>query len=75
MSAGTVAYTHPDTGAEMTTPVTGGACKLQWKADWAMRWTALGVDYEMAGKDLSGLSNCLRALPKRWARKPRGLQL
>ncbi|GIR10260.1 MAG: hypothetical protein CM15mP21_5220 [Hyphomicrobiales bacterium] len=37
----------------MTTPVTGGACKLQWKADWAMRWTALGVDYEMAGKDLS----------------------
>jgi lysyl-tRNA synthetase class 1 len=33
-------------------PVTGGRCKLQWKADWAMRWTALGVDYEMAGKDL-----------------------
>ena len=28
------------------------ACKLQWKADWAMRWVALGVDYEMAGKDL-----------------------
>ncbi|WP_288989353.1 lysine--tRNA ligase, partial [uncultured Sphingopyxis sp.] len=53
VSAGTIAYTHPDTGAEMTTPVTGGACKLQWKADWAMRWTALGVDYEMAGKDLS----------------------
>ena len=33
-------------------PVTGGACKLQWKADWAMRWHALGVDYEMSGKDL-----------------------
>jgi lysyl-tRNA synthetase class 1 len=33
-------------------PVTGGRCKLQWKADWAMRWLALGVDYEMAGKDL-----------------------
>jgi lysyl-tRNA synthetase class 1 len=33
-------------------PVTGGHCKLQWKADWAMRWLALGVDYEMAGKDL-----------------------
>ena len=32
--------------------VTGGAVKCQWKADWAMRWTALGVDYEMAGKDL-----------------------
>ena len=33
-------------------PVTGGACKLQWKADWAMRWFALDVDYEMSGKDL-----------------------
>jgi lysyl-tRNA synthetase class 1 len=32
--------------------VTGGRCKLQWKPDWAMRWLALGVDYEMAGKDL-----------------------
>ncbi len=32
--------------------VTGGHCKLQWKADWAMRWAALGVDYEMSGKDL-----------------------
>mgnify|MGYP000662135185 CR=1 FL=1 len=33
-------------------PVTGGHVKCQWKADWAMRWTALGVDYEMSGKDL-----------------------
>jgi lysyl-tRNA synthetase class 1 len=33
-------------------PVTGGGCKLQWKCDWAMRWVALGVDYEMSGKDL-----------------------
>jgi lysyl-tRNA synthetase class 1 len=33
-------------------PVTGGNCKLQWRVDWAMRWTALGVDYEMSGKDL-----------------------
>ena len=32
--------------------MTGGKCKLQWKPDWAMRWYALGVDYEMAGKDL-----------------------
>jgi lysyl-tRNA synthetase, class I len=36
----------------VTTLVTGGRCKLQWKPDWAMRWVALGVDYEMAGKDL-----------------------
>jgi len=33
-------------------PVTGGHCKLQWKVDWGMRWAALDVDYEMAGKDL-----------------------
>ena len=51
-AAGTIDYVHPDTGATQTTAVTGGQCKLQWKADWAMRWAALGVDYEMAGKDL-----------------------
>ena len=50
--AGTITYEHPDRGARVTTLVTGGRCKLQWKPDWAMRWVALGVDYEMAGKDL-----------------------
>ncbi len=34
------------------TSVTGGKCKLQWKVDWAMRWSALDIDYEMNGKDL-----------------------
>jgi lysyl-tRNA synthetase class 1 len=51
-AAGTISYDDPDTGERMTTPVTGGHCKLQWKPDWAMRWFALGIDYEMAGKDL-----------------------
>jgi len=50
--AGTITYEDPDTRESVTTPVTGGRCKLQWKPDWAMRWYALGVDYEMAGKDL-----------------------
>ena len=50
--AGTITYEDPETAARVTTPVTGGRCKLQWKPDWAMRWVALGVDYEMAGKDL-----------------------
>jgi lysyl-tRNA synthetase, class I len=50
--AGTITYEDPDTKEHVTTPVTGGHCKLQWKPDWAMRWFALGVDYEMAGKDL-----------------------
>jgi len=51
-NAGTITYEDPDTRARVTTPVTGGRAKLQWKPDWAMRWLALGVDYEMAGKDL-----------------------
>src|SRR5690606_37924510 len=45
-------YVDPETGEAMTTPVTGGRVKCQWKADWALRWVALGVDYEMSGKDL-----------------------
>lgn len=32
--------------------VTGGNVKLQWKVDWAARWNAYGIDYEMAGRDL-----------------------
>jgi lysyl-tRNA synthetase, class I len=50
--AGTIRWRDPDSDEEFETPVTGGQCKLQWKPDWAMRWHALGVDYEMAGKDL-----------------------
>jgi lysyl-tRNA synthetase class 1 len=50
--AGTITYEDPDSREQVTTLVTGGRTKLQWKPDWAMRWVALGVDYEMAGKDL-----------------------
>ncbi|MGL4728840.1 MAG: lysine--tRNA ligase [Bosea sp. (in: a-proteobacteria)] len=50
--AGTIIWRDPDSGERFETPVTGGHTKLQWKPDWAMRWVALGVDYEMAGKDL-----------------------
>ncbi len=49
---GTITYRDPETGDLIETPVTGGRVKCQWKADWAMRWVALDVDYEMAGKDL-----------------------
>ena len=49
---GTLVWRDPATGEAYETPVTGGHAKLQWKPDWAMRWVALGVDYEMAGKDL-----------------------
>lgn len=50
--AGTIVYQAEDGESLVETPVTGGCCKLQWKVDWAMRWAALGVDYEMWGKDL-----------------------
>jgi lysyl-tRNA synthetase class 1 len=50
--AGTVVF-EDETGEKVKTLVTGGAVKLQWKADWAGRWFALGVDYEMAGEDLT----------------------
>jgi lysyl-tRNA synthetase, class I len=50
--AGTIIWRDPQTKESFETSVTGGHCKLQWKPDWAMRWVALGVDYEMAGKDL-----------------------
>ncbi len=49
--AGTIVYRREDDSL-VETPVTGGRCKLQWKPDWAMRWYALDVDYEMSGKDL-----------------------
>lgn len=49
--AGTIVYRNED-GGTVETPVTGGACKLQWKVDWAARWVAFAVDFEMWGKDL-----------------------
>jgi lysyl-tRNA synthetase class 1 len=52
VAAGTIVYRDPDTSALVEVPVTGGHVKCQWKADWALRWAALGVDYEMSGKDL-----------------------
>ncbi|UIJ45641.1 lysine--tRNA ligase [Sphingomonas cannabina] len=48
--AGTIAF--EDEGERIVQSALGGLSKLQWKVDWAMRWVALGVDYEMAGKDL-----------------------
>lgn len=51
VSKGTIVYREPE-GERVEIPVTGGNVKLQWKPDWAMRWYALGVDYEMSGKDL-----------------------
>ena len=49
---GTITFDDPD-GREWTLPVTGGNVKLQWKPDFGARWAALGVDFEMYGKDHS----------------------
>ena len=52
VKTGLIGWSDPATGEYFETLVTGGHAKLQWKPDWAMRWYALDVDYEMAGKDL-----------------------
>ncbi len=50
--AGMIRFTDSD-GSVVEQSILGGQSKLQWKVDWAMRWVALGVDYEMCGKDLT----------------------
>lgn len=50
--AGMIRFTDED-GSVVEQSALGGMSKLQWKVDWAMRWYALGVDYEMSGKDLT----------------------
>lgn len=46
----TITFVTPS-GREVTTKVTDGACKLQWKPDFGVRWAALDVDFETYGKD------------------------
>ena len=48
---GTITYLDERSNTQVTVPVTGGHCKLQWKPDFGVRWAALGVDSEMYGKD------------------------
>ena len=50
-ATGLIAFDDED-GSRVEQSALGGLAKLQWKVDWAARWVALGVDYEMAGKDL-----------------------
>jgi lysyl-tRNA synthetase class 1 len=39
-------------GHRGVTSVLDGGAKMGWKVDWALRWFAYGVSYEMYGKDL-----------------------
>ncbi len=52
LAAGTITYVDPETHDRITTSVTDGNCKLQWKPDFGMRWAAFDVDFEMFGKDV-----------------------
>ncbi len=63
-----------DDGDRVEQSILGGKSKLQWKVDWAMRWVALGVDYEMYGKDLidSGVQSG-KIAEALGGRKPEGL--
>ena len=70
--AGLVSF--EDEGETVTQSILGGMSKLQWKVDWAMRWVAIGVDYEMYGKDLtdSGIQSG-KIAQVLGGRKPEGL--
>ena len=70
---GMIRFTDED-GSQVEQSALGGQAKLQWKVDWAMRWAALGVDYEMYGKDLtdSGVQSG-RIAKVLGGRKPEGL--
>ncbi len=63
-----------DEGRTVEQSVLGGRAKLQWKVDWAMRWVALGVDYEMCGKDLTdSVTQSGKIARVLGGRKPEGL--
>ncbi len=63
-----------DAGETITQCIFKGAAKLQWKVDWAMRWVALGVDYEMCGKDLTdSLTQSGKIAAVLGGRRPEGL--
>ncbi|GAA0281715.1 lysine--tRNA ligase [Alteraurantiacibacter aestuarii] len=63
-----------DDGEMVEQCIFGGRAKLQWKVDWAMRWYALGVDYEMCGKDLTdSVTQSGRIVQVLGGRKPEGM--
>ena len=71
--AGIVRFTDED-GSVIEQSALGGMAKLQWKVDFAMRWVALGVDYEMYGKDLTDTGVQSGRIAKvLGGRKPEGL--
>jgi lysyl-tRNA synthetase class 1 len=71
--AGLIRYVEPETGETVEQSILSGGAKLQWKVDWAARWVALGVDYEMAGKDhIDGMIQSGRIARALGGRPPEG---
>ena len=60
---GTITFEDED-GTTVTQEITGGKVKAQWRADWALRWHALDVDYEMSGKDLKSSADIAKSILK-----------
>lgn len=67
---GSLIYRHPHTDKLIETQVTGGQVKLQWRADWAMRWAAMDVAYEMLGKDLTDSRALAAKITRLLGKKP-----
>ncbi len=71
-ASGMIAF--EDDGQRIEQSIFGGQAKLQWKVDWAMRWVALGVDYEMCGKDLTdSVTQSAKIAQILGGRRPEGL--
>ena len=74
VDAGAGLISFEDEGERVIQSILGGKAKLQWKVDWAMRWVALGVDYEMCGKDLTdSVTQASKITRVLGARPPEGL--
>jgi len=72
-ATGVIRFTDSD-GSVVEQSAFGGQAKLQWKVDWAMRWYALGVDYEMCGKDLTdSVTQSGKIVQTLGGRRPEGL--
>lgn len=63
VDAGTIVFNDVD-GTRVEQSVKGGLVKAQWRADWALRWHALDVDYEMSGKDLTSSADISKKILK-----------
>ena len=68
--AGTVTFEDED-GSQTEVPATGGHCKLGWKTDWAMRWVALEVDYEMSPTAIGFCGDILADMIRHRISRPR----